>query len=418
METYDVIVVGGGAAGLFAAYHAAKRGRKTALLEKRSRPGLKILISGGGRCNLTTTRTGKDLEAQYGAVRGRFLRHALRSFTPPDLRAFVQDRGVPLREEDLEKVFPVSGKARDVLMAFVKAAEDAGVQTHRERSMTGVESCSDESNARFVVHSSQGALACESLVLATGGLSYPKTGATGDGYPVVQQFGHTLTSCVPALAPLSVQESWVRELAGIVLHGVDLSVHEASGRKLAVRRRPILFTHKGLSGPAPMDVSGAVEEQRALGAAGCHLRFDFAPTQSIDVFERSLLDACSAQGRRQLSTLLPDLLDTEIPERVRTTLLANAGAAGQAAELTKAARKALVQHVKACTVPVTRSLGFDHAEVTRGGVVLDEVNARTMQSKCEAGLFLCGELLDIDGPIGGFNFQAAFATGRLAGLHA
>jgi predicted Rossmann fold flavoprotein len=406
VTAYDVVVVGAGAAGLMAATEAALRGRRVALLEKNQHPGLKILISGGGRCNLTTTRAGRDLEEQYGARRGRWLRHALRAFPPRALCALIESLGVPLREEDLEKIFPVSGRARDVLDALLRRAEASGVALVRGAPMQRVEA----DGAGFRVHTPRGAFAAPALVLATGGLSYPKTGATGDGYAVARQLGHTITPTVPHLAPLAIDAAWVHALQGVVVDaGIALRGPDGAVRK--ERRRPVLFTHRGLSGPAPMDVAGDVEEC----GGGCTLVVDFAPDQRREDVEAALLDGARQQGRRPPHALLPAAL----PERLRRALATLAGAGETtAAELTKERRRALVEHVKALRLPVERSLGFAAAEVTRGGVALDEVDARTCASARQPGLFLCGEILDVDGPIGGFNFQAAFATGRLAGQHA
>lgn len=403
-----MLVVGGGAAGMMAALQAAERGRRTVLLEKNQRPGLKILISGGGRCNLTTTRRGRDLEAQYGARRGRWLRHALRSFPPTALREFIEAAGVPLREEDLEKLFPVSQRARDVVDALLQRCERAGVRLVRGAAASDV----SRNRGRFVVTTGAGAFSAESVVLATGGLSYPKTGATGDGYAWCRAFGHSVTETFPALAPLRVDEPWVHDLQGIVLDGVDIGCVGEDGRETLRRRRPILFTHKGLSGPAPMDLAGDVEEQRG----GASARFDFAPATSRDELERQWLATARTHGTRRVEALLP----RSLPERMRQALVrvSETDAQTTLAGLSKEARRRLLGAVKDLRVAAPKSLGYGAAEVTRGGVALDEVDGRTMQSKRCAGLFVCGELLDVDGPIGGFNFQAAFATGRLAGLHA
>lgn len=402
----DVAVVGAGAAGLLAAACAAARGRRTVLLEKNQRPGLKILISGGGRCNLTTTRSGADLEAQYGAQRGRFLRHALRSFPPRALVALIEGLGVPLREEDLEKVFPVSQRARDVLDALLRHAAAAGVELRpgwpvQELTLHG---------SGFRLATPRGVLRSSRVILATGGQSYPKTGATGDGYRFCRAFGHRIVPPVPALAPLWVDAAWVRELQGIVVDGVDLSVLDAAGQPVRTRRRPILFTHQGLSGPAPMDLAGDVEER-----GGAVVRLCFDPEVRRDRREAEWLALLRQHGRRHAETLLP----RHLPERLRQALCTLAGVAEMPlAALSRTGRLALHEVLDGLRLEVPRSLGFDHAEVTRGGVALDEVDARTMESRLQPGLFVCGELLDVDGPIGGFNFQAAFATGRLAGLAA
>lgn len=402
----DVAVVGGGAAGLMAAIEAARRGRRTVLLEKNGRPGLKILISGGGRCNLTTTLRGDALEAQYGVRRGRFLRHALRAFPPAALRAFVEANGLPLVEEDLDKLFPVTQRARDVVDLLLRLCAEAGVVLWREAPLTRLE----HDGERFVLTTPKVSVRAASVVLATGGLSYPKTGATGDGYAFCRQFGHTITRTWPALAPLAIDAAWLHALQGIVLHGVDLACVSADGREVNRRRRPILFTHKGLSGPAPMDLSGDVEEQEGRA----QVRFDFAPTLTREALEAEWLAAARAHGARRATTLLPQAL----PERLGAALVQLAAADTTLASLSKEARRRLLAVVKDLRMPAPASLGYAHAEVTRGGIALDEIDARTMQSKLRPGLYVCGELLDVDGPIGGFNFQAAFATGRLAGLSA
>lgn len=402
----DVVVVGAGAAGLMAAQEAARRGRTTVLLEKNRHPGLKILISGGGRCNLTTTRSGRDLEAQYGARRGRFLRHALRAFPPTALRAFIEGAGVPLQEEDLEKLFPVSQRARDVVDALLRCCERSGVDLRLGAPMTAMERATNG----FTVTTPDATFAATSVVLATGGLSYPKTGATGDGYGICRTFGHTITPTFPALAPLAVDAEWVRELQGIVVQGVALASLDAAGRPVCTRERPILFTHKGLSGPAPMDLAGDVEEARGAGS----VRFDFTPGTSAEELEQQWLAAAANAGTRAIESVLPP----HLPARLRAALCTVADCDTTLANWSKVGRRRLLLAVKDLRVPVRKSLGYDHAEVTRGGVALDEIDASTMQSRLVPGLFVCGELLDVDGPIGGFNFQAAFATGRLAGLHA
>ncbi len=400
-DAADVVVVGAGPAGLIAAAIAAQRGRRVLLLEKNRQPGLKILISGGGRCNLTTTKAGADLEAQYGPRRGRWLRHALRAFPPAALCDMIRAEGVALHEEDLDKIFPVSRRAADVLAALLAITARAGVELRAATPMLGVTRSADA----FVVATPDGSVTARRLVLATGGLSYPKTGATGDGYPVLRAAGHVLVPTVPALAPLALDLPWVHALAGIVLQDAVLTLRGRDGAVLVRRQRPTLFTHKGLSGPGPMDVSGYVEEQ----GGGCTLELDLVSGASAEDLDAGLVRAAQQDGRGAVHNALPP----ELPERLRRTL---AGDLGALAGLPRPARRELVGRLKALRIPVERSLGFAHAEVTRGGVSLDEIDPRTMESRRVPGLFVCGELLDVDGPIGGFNFQAAFATARLAGL--
>lgn len=403
----DVVVVGGGAAGMMAAMQAGNRGRSTVLLEKNARLGLKILISGGGRCNLTTTKSGRELEEEFGTRRGRWLRHALRSFQPQHLIAMIEAAGVPLQEEDLEKIFPKSSRAADVLQCLLRLTEDSGTAIVPNTPMLKASRAAD---GRFTVTTPHSDIRAASLVLSTGGLSYPKTGSTGDGYRVAGHFGHQLVPTFPHLAPLAIADSWVRSLAGMVLNDSLITVARKDGVVLCRRRRPILFTHKGLSGPGPMDLSGFVEEV----GGGCEVIFDFVPDMTAEELSRQWLEQARVGGRRSTANALP----RELPERLRQTLTRLANAEGTVAELPTDGRRRLLHLLKDCRMPVDRSLGLAHAEVTRGGIPLDEVDGHTMESKLAPGLYLCGEILDVDGPIGGFNFQAAFVTGRLAGLHA
>jgi len=398
--------VGAGPAGLFAARAAAECGRRVVLLEKNRRPGLKILISGGGRCNVTTTRAGADLLAQFGARRGRFLRHALYALPPSAVVELLRAEGVGVHVEDLEKVFPDSQRAADVADALVRATTRAGAELHTGAPVTGL----TRDAHGFTVHTPHGPVPARSVVLCTGGLSYPKTGATGDGYALCAAFGHTIVEPVPALAPLALDVPWVHALQGIVLPAPVLALRGPDGAVLVRRQRPVLFTHRGLSGPAPMDVSGFVEEVHG----GCTLELDLAPEVTAEALDGALRAAAARDGSAHACAALPAAL----PERLRRALARQAGADCALHALTRAARRDLVEHVKRLRLRVDRSLGFAHAEVTRGGVALDEIDPRTMQSRLVPGLFVCGELLDVDGPIGGFNFQAAFATGRLAGLAA
>jgi len=405
-RAYDVLVIGAGAAGLIAARCAAERGRRVVLLEKNRRPGAKILVSGGGRCNLTTTVTGPALEVAYGAAAGRWLRHALRAFPPAALRATIEAASVPLKEEALEKVFPVSDRAADVLAALLAQSEAAGVRLQCGRPVTALA----RAEAGFRAETPAGPLHARSVILASGGRSYPQMGTTGDGYRLAAMLGHSVTPTLPALAPLRLDVPWIHALAGLSLADCGLALEDAAGRLLARRRRPLLFTHQGLSGPGPMDLSAWVE----AAGPGCTLVIDCLPGTSRDALDAALRAGIAAGGRRQAWTLLPDAL----PERLRRALAEQAGAAVSGASLDRAARGRLLAVAKGLRLPVGGTLGFAKAEVTRGGIPLDEVDPRTMASRLVPGLYICGELLDVDGPIGGYNFQAAFATGRLAGVHA
>lgn len=404
---FDVVVVGAGAAGLWAAGTAAARGRRVLLLEKNRRVGVKVLASGGGHCNLTTTLPVPAVIDAFGREGGRFLAGALRRLPPLELRRRFQELGVPTEEAELEKVWPVSRRAADVVEALVRRAAQAGVRTATEAPCVGVERAEDG----FRVRTPRGDLLVPRVLVTVGGRSYPKSGTTGDGYPWLEALGHTITRCVPALAPLVIELPWLRALAGIAEQDARVSVVEG-GRTIAERRRPLLCTHTGLSGPGPMDVSRWFE--LADAAHRPILRVDWLPDVGEERVRADLDAALAARGGERLARCVPG----ELPARLVESLCAAVGVdpAARASGIPKTARHAVVLALKRLELPVAGTRGFDFAEVTAGGVALPEVDPRTMASRLVPGLFVAGEILDVDGPIGGFNFQAAFATGEAAGL--
>ena len=402
----DIVVVGAGAAGLFAAIAAAKASCSVVVIERNSKPGVKILASGGGRCNLTTTRSGATLLASYPEHQRKFLRSALAALPPSALVRWFEERGVPTQVEDYEKVFPSAGRARVVLEALLKEAARLGVSVQCGVRVGRVSRLAEG----FEVWGNGAPMArASAVVLAAGGESYPKAGTTGDGVALAATFGHRVTPRFPALVGLQLMTP-LPHLAGITVPTVRLFAR-IHGKRLGTTDRPILFTHRGVSGPGPMNLSGVFAE-----AAGGDLEVDWVPDRDHAALDEHLLQAIRRHGKRALS----DALDLDLPARLVQWLLRESAIAGEspAQALRKEERKRLVSLLKATVLPVAGTMGYDHAEVTRGGVDLSEVDPKTMESRLCPGLFLCGELLDVDGPIGGFNFQAAFGTGLLAGLAA
>lgn len=403
----DALILGGGAAGLWAAGTAAERGARVLLLEKNPRVGVKILASGGGACNLTTTLGPEEAARLFGPAGARFLRTAFRLLPPAALRAAFDALGVPTDTEPaLEKVWPVSRRARDVAEALLRRAQQAGARVHTSTPVTGL----TRTAAGFCARTPQGTVEAPRVLVCTGGCSYPRTGTTGDAYAWLAALGHTLAPPVPALVPLVLARGWVRELAGIALEAHVRAVGP-DGRVLGERRRPLLFTHLGLSGPAAMDVSRWFA--RTSDGPRPRLVLDLLPEQSEPDVRAHLESVVAHAPEAPVWRTLPEAL----PERLRRALAAEAGQApsGRAGSLSRAARHALVQAAKHLVLEVAGTRGFDAAEVTAGGVVLAEVDPRTMASRVVPGLYLAGEVLDLDGPIGGFNFQSAFATGEVAG---
>jgi predicted Rossmann fold flavoprotein len=404
---FDAVVLGAGAAGLWAAAAAGARGRRVLLLEKNRRVGVKILASGGGACNLTTSLPAREAARWFRPRGERFLGPAFRALPPEGLVEAFRTMGVPTHvEEEMEKVWPDSGRARDVVEALVRRAAAAGVVTRTSTPVVDVV----RSGGAFVVRTSAGDVTAPRLVLAVGGRSYPRTGTTGDGYAWAKALGHEVTPLAPALVPLVVETPWVRDLAGIAVP-VRVRAEDSQGATLLERGRPVLFTHHGLSGPGAMDVSRFF----ALAAPWRppRLRLDLVPESSFEDLRRRIDERIAAAPAAALDRALPE----RIPDRLRRALVAAAGgeAVRRSAEASKALRHDLVRTLKGLELPVAGTLGWDHAEVTAGGVELDEVDPGTMESRIVPGLFVVGEILDLDGPIGGFNFQSAFATAEVAG---
>jgi predicted Rossmann fold flavoprotein len=399
-EPLDVIVAGGGAAGIFAATAAGEHGMRTVLLERMKKPGIKVLASGGSRCNVTSVLPVHELARHFGRDGGRFLGHALKELPPRAVVELLEREGVPTYEEKWDKVFPQSNRATDVLAAFLRRMERAGVELRCDARLRGVER---EADGSFVVRLEDDTLRARRVILATGGKSYPKTGSTGDGYDVALAFGHTLV-------PLLTDAAWVRESTGIAFQDVAVELVDAAGKRLATRRRPLLCTHFGVSGAAAMDVS-----REATLRDATTLRVDFAPEVSAHDSMRELEAAIAREPNRLAVNVLPEHLGW--PEKFAERLLLTRGVdvRRRAAELSRAHKTAIVELAKAAPIPIRGSRGFDFAEVTAGGVTLDEIDPRTMESRRVPGLYFCGEVLDVDGPIGGFNFQAAFSTGHVAG---
>lgn len=407
--SFDVLVVGAGAAGLWAAGTAAARGRRVLLLEKNPRVGVKILASGGGHCNLTTTLPVPAVLDAFGRDQGRFLGPSVRRLPPLALRAAFDALGVPTREGELEKVWPVSHRARDVVDALVRRAADAGVETRTSSPCLEL----TRRDGGFLVRTPTATVTAPRVIVTSGGASYPRAGTTGDGYRWLAALGHTIVTPVPALAPLVVDVPAVRALTGISVADARVRVVE-DGATRGDRRRPVLFTHTGLSGPGPMDVSRWFERARADGEPSRPtLHVDFAP--ALD--ERALRDGLDASIAASPSARLGAALPLALPDRLLRVLALGGGIDPdrRAGETPRAVRHAWVHAIKDVVWPVAGTRGFDFAEVTAGGVALDEVEGGTMESRRVPGLFLAGEILDVDGPIGGFNFQAAFSTGETAG---
>ncbi len=402
---WDIVVVGAGAAGLLAAIRAAECGRRVLLLEKNRKPGVKILMSGGTRCNLTHATDNRGIVEAFGPV-GRFLHSALAALSVQDTIELFESEGVATKVEDTGKVFPVSNKALDVLDALLRRLRRSDASLALEEPLLDLQI----RPPGFALTTPQRVLSARRVILTTGGRSYPGCGTTGDGYGITQRLGHTLVPARPALVPVTVSVPWVADLRGVTLEDVVVRVLE-DDRTLATRRGSLLFAHFGLSGPVILDVSRTVSGHPR--PESLILEVDLLPATNEPALDDYLRVETAAAGKK----LLAAVLAVHLPRRLCETIVTAVGlpADRKSAALSRRDRARLAGCVKRLRLPVTGTLGFAKAEVTAGGVALDEVDSRSLRSKRVPDLFLAGELLDLDGPIGGYNFQAAWSTGWLAG---
>jgi len=414
----EICVVGAGAAGLWAATRAAGEGRRVLLLEKTPRTGTKVLASGGTRCNLTTTLDVRSAAQLFGREGARFLEPAFRALSPADLRARFAGLGVETVEEPLEKVFPRSGNAREVRDALEQAAQSAGARIVCGGAVEGVAPLARGGGWEVRV-AGRASVRCGRLILCPGGKSYPRTGTTGDGYAWLGELGLPVVEPVPALVPLSSPASWVRELAGVSLQDVEARLVDVKGKTLGRRRRPILFTHRGVSGPGAMDLSEPVARadararRRGEKAPVFHLLLDLLPALSREELRDLLIEAAGRPGAPSVARALP----SAPPRRILDVVARRAGIADgelRANRLDRESRHLLVETLKGLPIEIDGTLGFEAAEVTSGGLALTHVDRGTMRVRGYEDLYACGEILDLAGPIGGLNFQAAFATAELA----
>jgi predicted Rossmann fold flavoprotein len=440
----EVAIVGAGAAGLTAAIFAAESSRAAGrqhasivLLEGAKRVGAKILISGGGRCNVTHEMVRTDDFNFSGSP--NVVRNILRAFDEQAAVRWFESLGVPLKREATGKLFPVSNRARDVVDALLRRCDELGVKL-----LTGhrVEAVSRQGQ-EFLIRHAQGDLAARRVVLATGGRSVPHTGSDGHGWEIARALGHTVTPTYPALSPLVLDPSFFHTRLSGVSHDVELTTL-VDGRPIDRRSGALLWTHFGCSGPVVLDASrfwiiaqaqGRQPELRcnvlassrhtpcAVERSSFHSRSleqerkddtdernEFRSTSEID---RWLVETAAHEPRRTLAGALADVL----PHRLAGEIVALAGRSPEQplAQLTKEQRKQLARHLTELRLPVVRDRGWNYAEVTAGGVPLGEIDYRTMQSRIVPGLYVIGEMLDCEGRIGGFNFQWAWATGHVAG---
>ena len=403
-KTYDVVVIGGGAAGLMCAVQTSQRGLSTAVLDANRQPGRKVRITGKGRCNLTNNCDVKSFMANIPGD-GRFLYSALNRFSPADTMAFFEENGLPLKVERGNRVFPVSDNANDVADLLVKKCRNNGVEFLRTRA----DRIDTDNEGVCSVHTDMGSIACKAAALCTGGMSYPLTGSDGTGYTIAKHLGHSIQTIFPSLVPLESEAEYCRTLQGFSLKNVLLRAYE---NDILVYKElgEMLFTHFGVSGPLVLSASA---HMRGFGKNNYRLEIDLKTALDEEKLDAKVLRVFSENQKKTLRNVLPDLVGRSLTP----VILELSGVNGDTPvnSVTREDRLKLCSLMKAFPIPVSGPRPIDEAIVTAGGVNTKEVNPRTMESKFVPGLYFAGEILDVDAYTGGFNLQIAWSTGYLAG---
>ena len=424
-----VIVIGGGPAGMFAAYFAAKNGHKVTLLEQNEKLGKKLYITGKGRCNITNASDMEDLFANV-CSNEKFLYSAFYSYTNDQVVDFFESYGLRTKVERGNRVFPVSDHSSDVIATLTRALKDVGVQVKlytKVAKLITEEYCDENGEAvvaekktgvlkqvvKGVVLEDNTSLFAEKIVLATGGISYPSTGATGDGYRFAEGLNHKIVEPTPSLVPFEIQESWVTEMQGLALKNVAVTI-EREGKKLYTDFGEMLFTHFGVSGPMILSASASIKP--AFFRDFEHemtLKIDLKPALDKEQLDKRILkdfeEAKNKQYKNSIQKLLPSKM---IPIIIK---LSGIDPDKQVNEITREERAKLVDLLKGLPMTIIGLRGWNEAIITKGGVSVKQVNPSTMESKLVNGLYFAGELLDLDAMTGGYNLQIAWSTGYLAG---
>lgn len=401
----DLVVIGGGAAGLFAAGFAAKGGASVTVLERGTRPARKLLITGKGRCNVTNNCSPEDFLRNV-RTNPRFLYGAASAFSPADAMAFFESLGVPLKTERGGRVFPVSDRAADVADALVRFAKASGARLEASARVTGI--LAEGGSVRGVRLEDGRELSADAVLVATGGCSYPATGSTGDGWRLAKALGHTVVPARASLVPVRAKETWCAELMGLSLKNVTLTLRDARGKAVFSELGEMLFTHFGVSGPLVLSASSYLTGD----PGGFRMEIDLKPGLDDRQLDARLLRDFSAAKNRDFANALDQLLPKKlIPVAVR---LSGIPPDRKVNAVTREERRAFAALLKALPVTPAGLLPVEAGVVTAGGVAVREIDPRTMESKLVKGLYFAGEVIDVDALTGGYNLQIAWSTALLA----
>jgi hypothetical protein len=406
---FDVCIIGAGPAGLLAAIEASNAGTKCVVLEKNSTAGRKLLCTGRGRCNVTHEGSAKELALDYGNS-GRFLRYSLHEFSPADLcEMFAQNR-LAMKVEKGGYVFPLTDRATDVKRVLLDITRRAGAEFIYGKGVQSVINRSGE----FIINTGKVQIESKSVIIATGGLSWPETGSTGDGYEFARQFGHDIVEPMAALVPLVTQEKWPSTLQGIGVKDVCISA-TVDGKKIR-SAGPMMFTNSGIGGPAVFDLSRLITRSFVDTDRLFDITIDLLPDTDLQQLDEILLAKCREHPKKEIAWVLVNL----VPRGLGISLceMVDPDHALRTNQLTKEKRMELASLVKALPLTIRSTRPIKEAVITSGGVSTEQIDEKTMQSNLCDGLFFAGEVIDVDGPCGGYNLQIAWSTGALAGKSA
>lgn len=409
MSTKKIAVIGAGAAGMMAAYHAAVNNAKVTLYEKNDKAGKKIFITGKGRCNVTNSSDMEDVFANV-VTNKKFLYSALYSYTNTDVMDFFENQGLELKVERGNRVFPVSDHSSDVINALKRSLKNQGVEIEYNTEI--IDLMVEEDDVKGIITDSGEKKEYDKVIIATGGVSYPVTGSDGKGFEILKKYGHTIKELRPALVPLNVKEEFIKDLQGLSLKNIEVSFYE-EGKKKAIYSEfgEMLFTHFGVSGPVILSASSAIGKK--IKENNIILKIDLKPALSENQLDERILRDFSESMNKDFRNSLDKLL----PKKLIPVLIDYCGIDPykKVNNISKEERQLIVKALKEFMLTVTSLRGFNEAIITSGGINVKEINPSTMESKLIKNLYIAGEMIDVDAFTGGYNLQIAWSTGKLAG---